>query len=159
IQLIPVGESIIYAQPIYVRQTGSQGYPLFRFMVVVSTDTTKDPAQGETMTKALDNLLLGSTAPPSSNGNQNNNPPPAGNQTVQQLLEQANQKFIDAQAALRNGDFARYGQLIQDAQNLVSQALAAAGGSSSTSTTTTTAPRAAASGGLGAGAGTGAGGA
>jgi hypothetical protein len=71
-------------------------------------------------------------------------PPPAPNATVESLLQQATQVYNDAQAALRNGNFARYGELNQQLGRLLQQAadaLAGNGGGSSTSTSSTTTTR------------------
>jgi uncharacterized protein len=65
-------------------------------------------------------------------------------QRIQSLLEQANQKYIDAQTALQNGDLGLYQQLNQDAANLVGRALVLqeqlTGKSTGGATTSPTAP-------------------
>jgi hypothetical protein len=60
---------------------------------------------------------------------------------VQGLLDQAAERFSDAQAALQAGDFAEYGRLIEEVGELIERAQQAAGGGEpATTTTTTTAP-------------------
>ena len=44
IQLIPVGTSIVYVQPIYVQQSGNQGYPRLQFVVVFTQG--REPGHG-----------------------------------------------------------------------------------------------------------------
>ena len=62
IQLIPVGNSIVYVQPIFVQQTSQQGYPQFRFVVVFTQG--KNPVEDLTVNAALNDLFNGATATP-----------------------------------------------------------------------------------------------
>ena len=151
IQLIPVGTSIIYVQPIYVQQSTSQGYPQLRFVVVFTQG--RNPVMAQTVNQGI-NLLFGlptSTTPstttpgggttPSTTAPGGGTTPsttaPAGNQTVATLLAQAQQKFNDAQTALTKGDLATYQADIRAAQDLVAQAQALLNQGAATSTSST----------------------
>jgi uncharacterized protein len=132
IQLIPVGTSLVYVQPIFVQQTTQQGYPQFRFVVVFTQG--RNPVSGSTVNEALNTLFNGTTATTPTTPTTPTNPttptttPTAGNGTVQSLLNQAAQDFSAANTALRNGDLAGYQADIAQAQQLVTQAQQAAGG-------------------------------
>lgn len=154
LQLIPINDSLLYIRPIYV-VSASQKQPAFSFVVVwyagkAVIDTS--------VPRALAQLFPGLAAPPSLTTPPATTPggttPPGGttnpqptNPTVESLLQQATDTYNQAQAALRNGDFAQYGTLSQRLGQLLQQAAAAArtasGSSSSTtsSTTSTTRPR------------------
>ncbi|HSO95276.1 MAG TPA: hypothetical protein VLV81_04475, partial [Acidimicrobiia bacterium] len=62
--------------------------------------------------------------------------PGTTNPTAQALLNQASQKFADADTALRNGDLATYQIDIGQAEAFVRQAQSLLGGSGSTPSTT-----------------------
>jgi len=131
--VVPVGNSLIYLQPVYL-QSQSAKFPSFERIVVASP---RNIVWGSTLQEAL-NLLLaketgspgptptptptpspGPSASPGPTGSPGVQPtPPAGD--VAALVAYANQHFELAQEALRNDDFARYGQELA----LVKQALA-----------------------------------
>ena len=159
IQLIPVGTSIVYVQPIYVQQSTSQGYPRFSFVVVFTQG--KNPVMANTVNEGINNLfnITTPTTTPPNNGGGTTTPStttpsttaPAGNQTVASLLQQAQQKFNDAQTALTQGNLSLYQQDIQAAQQLVNAAQqqlnsgggAAGGTGTASASTSSTAPSAA----------------
>ena len=121
IQLIPVGDSIVYVQPIFVQQSTQQGYPQFRFVVVFTQG--KNPVSGPTVNAALNALFSGTSAPATPTTPATPTPStPSTSTNVQSLLNQASQQFANAQTALRNGDLATYQADITAAQNLVQQA-------------------------------------
>jgi uncharacterized membrane protein (UPF0182 family) len=138
LQLIPVGNSILYIRPFYVQAAGQSSYPQFRFVVVAYAG--QDPVLANTVNEGL-SVLFGQ-APPPAVGAAPSAPttPPAGG-TVQDLLNQAADKYGQAQAALRQGDLGTYQQLINQVGDLLNQARQAAGGTGGgASTPTTTAP-------------------
>jgi hypothetical protein len=143
LQLIPVGNSILYIRPFYVQAAGASSYPQFRFVVVAYAG--QDPVLASTVNDGLAQLfgqpptqpLPGGGAAPAAPAT----PPAGGN--VQDLLNQAAAKYQQAQDALRGGDLGTYQQLINQVGDLLNQARQAAGGTSggaSTPTPTTTAP-------------------
>jgi uncharacterized membrane protein (UPF0182 family) len=145
VQLIPVGESIIYVQPFFtVAAQNPNAFPQFQFVTVAVPDPEKSPVKADTVSAGLDALFGRAAAEPTD---PNQPTEPSQDQDVEQLLESAEQKFADAQAALTAGDLGEYQQLVGEAQDLVEQArqlLVASGGgtptSSTSSTTSTTGP-------------------
>jgi uncharacterized membrane protein (UPF0182 family) len=138
--VVPVGNSLIYLQPVYL-QSKSANFPAFQKIIVASP---RNIVWGSTLQEALTALLTreagGGGATPGPSPTPTPTPGPSGSPgpsatpapsappgasvppgaTVQQLVEYANAHFELAQEALRNGDFARYGEEIE----LVRQALA-----------------------------------
>jgi uncharacterized membrane protein (UPF0182 family) len=124
--VVPVANSLIYLQPVYLQSTGS-AFPQFQRIVVATPGRI---VWGSTLTEAL-NLLLAQgpgtspTPSPSPSPGAPPTPAPSGSASpglpsdVSALIAYANAHFEAAQAALRAGDFARYGQEIE----LVQQAL------------------------------------
>ena len=123
--VVPVGDTLIYLQPVYLQSTSSS-FPEFQRIVVASPTSV---VWGETLAEALDQLV---GAGPSPTPGPSNGPTatPGGTPAptvgpgipadVAGLIDYANAHFELAQAALRNGDFAAYGREIE----LVRQALA-----------------------------------
>ncbi len=145
VQLIPVGESFIYVQPFFtVAAQNPNAFPQFQFVTVAVPDPEKTPVKADTVSDGLD-LLFGRAQPAPEGPTEPTTP--TEDQTVAQLLEEAEQKFADAQQALTQGNLGEYQDLVSEAQDLITQArelLAAEGAgtplTSSTSTTSTTRP-------------------
>jgi uncharacterized membrane protein (UPF0182 family) len=116
--VLPLGESLIYLQPVYLQSTGS-AFPEFRRIVVASP---RQVVWGETLGESLRLLLAAEGEPsPGPTPSPGATPTPAPSATatappsgelptdVPGLIEYANAHFELAQNALRDGDFGRYG--------------------------------------------------
>jgi uncharacterized membrane protein (UPF0182 family) len=123
---LPVGHGLLYVQPLYtLRNTGEGTYPVLRFVLASFGD---DVGIGTTLTAALDDVL---GTPSTSGGSGSSSGSGSGSgggavvpSDVRALLEQAQAKFVEAQKALKKGDFVGYAQAQKQAQQLVDQALA-----------------------------------
>ena len=135
VQLIPVGDSIVYVQPFFtVASQGSNPFPQFEFVAVLVPG--RSPVIGATVADALAQLFGETTQTPTTD----DTPVTPDGQTVDELLAQATAKFADADAALRDGDLGTYQRLVKEAQELVAQAQAILDGTAGSTTTTTTSP-------------------
>ncbi|HEX5825526.1 MAG TPA: UPF0182 family protein [Candidatus Limnocylindrales bacterium] len=129
--VVPVGDSLVYLQPVYLQATSAK-FPAFQKIIVASPTKV---VWGDTLRQALNQLLVAQgggpgpsptpaptprpSATPGPSGSPGPGPtPPAAN--VAALVEYANQHFELAQQALRDEDLARYAAELQ----LVRQALA-----------------------------------
>jgi uncharacterized membrane protein (UPF0182 family) len=124
--VVPVGDALIYLQPVYLQSTSSK-FPEFQRIIVASPSTV---VWGRTLSESLNLLLAGGQPGPSPTPG--GTPGPSAGPTpvpsvapglpgdIAGLIAYANEHFELAQQALRDGDFARYGQEIE----LVRQALA-----------------------------------
>ncbi|HET7691248.1 MAG TPA: UPF0182 family protein, partial [Nocardioidaceae bacterium] len=130
---LPVGDGLLYVQPLYtLRESGEGRYPVLRYVLVSFGD---DVGIGPTLTAALDDVLgitspVDSVIPGESTPPDNTGPDTGGGQVsgdVRSLLEQAEEKFQEAEQALQDGDLAGYAAASEAARELVEQALAAAG--------------------------------
>jgi uncharacterized membrane protein (UPF0182 family) len=129
--VMPVQDSLIYLQPVYL-QSANSAFPEFQRIVVA---TSQKIVWGRSLTEALGLLLAGGPGPSPSPGptpsptpstgpspTPSSGPgasPPAGD--VAALVAYANEHFELAQAALRAGDFATYGQEIAKVQDALRQ--------------------------------------
>jgi uncharacterized protein len=131
---LPVGDGLLYVQPVYTqRSQGAGNYPVLSYVLASFGDNV---GYGSTLAEALDRVLGEESGIAEGTGTGSGQPPLSGNQDVSDLLNQAEQKFAEAEAALRDNDLAGYQQAIEEARALVAQALqqqAAAAGSGSAS--------------------------
>lgn len=123
---LPVGDGLLYVQPLYtLRNAGEGTYPVLRYVLA---SFGEDVGIGTTLSAAL-NDVLGTTALPDTgtaagNGNGNGQTTAVpGN--VRSLLRQAEAQFTAAQAALQKGDLQGYAAAQTRARQLVTRALAA----------------------------------
>jgi len=131
--VIPINDSLLYVQPVYVRSNQENSIPELKRVIVVNGSTV---GVGTSLSEAL---AASTTGQPSTGGG--GGPTPGGtiDEQVAGLLDQALQHFAAADAALTAGDLGTYQTELAAAQALVQQAndLAAqqaAAGSSGTPT-------------------------
>ena len=116
IMIIPIGESLIYIQPVFLEAEASS-LPEFERVIVIYGERIE---WGSSLQSTLD-LVFGGTG----NGGEPE-PPPAGDAAA--LLEAAADAFNRADLALRSGDLAGYQRLVDEARSLVEQARELLGG-------------------------------
>jgi uncharacterized membrane protein (UPF0182 family) len=121
---LPIGGGLLYVQPVYALKTSGEGaYPVLQFVLA---SFGKNAGFGSTLKEAVANVL-GVDTPVTTPPNPNPNPPSTQVPgTVLDLLTKISDKQDQAEQALRNGDFARYGKLQQQIRNLIDQAVAEA---------------------------------
>jgi len=114
--VIPLQDSLLYVQPVYVESNQPNAIPELKRVVVANGTKI---GIGSSLRAALTDSL-GEVVPPEG-GEQ---PPPQGSveQQIQALLDQAAQHFVAADAALRAGDLATYQSEIAAAQDATTQA-------------------------------------
>ena len=122
--VVPVEESLLYVQPIYVAADtgGTAGVPELN-RVIVSFDGQIEIR--DTLAEALEAVFGEGTGPPPTTPPDQEPPdgePPVTLNDVAALIEAAQQAFTDADAALRAGDLSRYAELVAEAQRLIDQA-------------------------------------
>jgi len=129
--VVPLGDSLIYLQPVYLQST-SATFPEFRRIVVAST---RNVVWGATLGEAVGLLVAADasgtgpspspTPSPSTGPSGSPSPPPSSSpdlgaplpSDVAGLIQYANVHFAAAQEALKAGDFARYGVEIARVQS------------------------------------------
>jgi uncharacterized membrane protein (UPF0182 family) len=129
--VMPVQDSLIYLQPVYL-QSANSAFPEFQRIVVA---TSQKIVWGRSLTEALELLLAGGPGPspspgptPSPTPGTSPTPAPSGSPgasppagDVAALVAYANDHFDRAQAALRAGDFATYGAEMAKVQEALRQ--------------------------------------
>ena len=125
--VVPIEESILYVQPIYIsaRQEGgglnTTALPEFKRVVVVFGN---EIIMRETLAEALTEVF-GEPSTTSTTTTTSTTVPGGGevSDQVRDLLDRAQAAFIEADAALRNGDLAGYAEKVAEAQALIADAV------------------------------------
>jgi uncharacterized membrane protein (UPF0182 family) len=107
---IPIGNSFLYVQPVYVRSNQENAIPELKRVLVVNGGVV---GVGENFQTALTAAVEGSQPPEGGGG---------GGATVSDLLAQALDHFQAADQALKDGNLALYQSELAQAQALVQQA-------------------------------------
>jgi uncharacterized membrane protein (UPF0182 family) len=146
---IPIGNSLLYLRPLYVKSTTSNNpLPQLKKVIVVYGNQV---AYADTLQGALSQLFPGlpnltqEQAPttPTTPGGTTGPPvttPPGTATTAQGLLQQAQAAFVAADNALKAGDLATYQKQIKAAQTLTDQALSLLSKATTPPGTATTTP-------------------
>jgi len=133
--VVPIGNSFLYFEPIYLSATTSSSLPELKKVILV------DQAQvvyTDTLQHAIDQLVGTTTAPPP------NQPPvtitPAVIAQITDLVTQANVHYRAAYQALATGDFTTFASEMKTVGQLLTQLQALTGTSASTGTTPSPTP-------------------
>ena len=145
LQLIPVGNSLLYIRPFYAQGRGSGSFPQFQFVAVFTQDfgqavcaqNVNDALNqlfGQAPVSASCNLAFSgngtaggtttttttTTLPP---GTATTTPPPVTTlpASTRDLITLANQTYTDAQTALKAGDFTTYATKISELQGILAK--------------------------------------
>lgn len=132
--VIPIGEAVLYVQPLYLQSNGGQGgasnaLPELKRIIVTTSNQNQGVVMSDRLDTALGALAGGrtgvvlaatlpggaTTPPPTPPGG---TAPPAGSGD---LAAQALDAYNRAQAALKNGDWATYGREIAEVERLLKQ--------------------------------------
>jgi len=109
--VVPIEDSVIYFQPIYLEESGG-AFPEFRRVAVVYDDRVE---WADSLDTALA-LVFGSEGPDPGPVD-----PPTGGETVEELVAEAIDAFDRAETALRQGDLAGYQRWVEEAQRIVDE--------------------------------------
>ena len=110
--VVPIEDSVIYFQPIYLEEDGT-AFPEFRRVAVVFGDKVR---WADSLEGALE-LVFG----PSDGEGEVEPPPTDGDSTLEELITEAGAAFDNASAALTNGDLAGYQRWVEEAERLLAE--------------------------------------
>ncbi|MBU2574359.1 MAG: UPF0182 family protein [Elusimicrobia bacterium] len=108
--VIPIENSLIYVQPLYLEATGG-GLPELKRVIVAYGNVI---AMEENLEESLNRIFGGRAAMPGSG-----TPPSAGGPGLKDLARQARERFEKAQSHLKRGDLAAYGNEIKEVERLI----------------------------------------
>ena len=119
---LPVGDGLLYVEPVYAQaKQGTAKYPVFSAVIVSFGERI---AYAPTLSQALEELFGATPVTPSPGG-----PTTPVGSTTKDLVAQLAAALADEDAALKRGDFAGFGTARDRASALVKQLQASTGGS------------------------------
>jgi uncharacterized membrane protein (UPF0182 family) len=120
---IPIGQSFLYVQPLYLESQGG-GIPELKRVIVVNGENVE---MADTLKEALAETFGAAVTPTPEEPGPEQPAPEQPGASVADLLAQAQAHFDAANEALQNGDLGTYQAEIQQAEALIQQAAQAAG--------------------------------
>ncbi|MDD5675167.1 MAG: UPF0182 family protein, partial [Chitinivibrionales bacterium] len=117
--VIPVEQSILYVSPLYLTAESGGGVPELKRVIVAYENSI---AMEETLAKSL-GVIFGNNAyaasPPPAEEHAAAAPPGAPNETIKGLIEEADRNFTKAQDELKRGNWAGYGQAMEQVKKSI----------------------------------------
>ncbi|HEX6219461.1 MAG TPA: UPF0182 family protein [Acidimicrobiia bacterium] len=117
--IVPIEESVIYLQPIFLEEDGG-AFPEFRRVAVVYSDRVE---WADSLDGAL-SLVFGAPGEGEGDGDgdgEGDGEVPGDEATLEDLIGEAEAAFSAADAALRAGDLAGYEQWVDEAQRILNE--------------------------------------
>jgi uncharacterized membrane protein (UPF0182 family) len=134
--VVPVEDSLLYVQPIFVQGSSANTFPLLqRVAVFYNNQVGFADNLGDAILQVVDGQPPAQPQPDDGGAQPTPPTPGAGNGDVQSLLRQANTEYEQAQTALKDGDLAEYQSHITRMGQLIQEALATQGNQSGPTTT------------------------
>jgi uncharacterized membrane protein (UPF0182 family) len=115
--VVPIGDSFLYFEPIYLRATSGSSLPELKKVTLADQNQV---VYTDTLQQAIDQLVGTATAPPPTN-----TPPttitPAVLAQITDLVTQANVHYAAAYTDLKNGDFSGFASEMAQVGNILQQ--------------------------------------
>ncbi|MEO0947399.1 MAG: UPF0182 family protein, partial [Cyanobacteria bacterium J06641_5] len=108
ILVIPIEDSLLYVEPIYLKAANQEGLPELKRVIVAYGNAV---AMEQTLEAALANVL--GYKPVQSSANAPTPPPSIGSDDLDVSIQQAQETFQAAKAAAERGDWTTYGQQLE----------------------------------------------
>ncbi|RYD04448.1 hypothetical protein N752_13825 [Desulforamulus aquiferis] len=125
--IIPINDSLLYVEPLYLQSEQSKMPELRRVIVASGDKIVMEP----TLDQALQRIfgegvgqVPGTTPTPGTQeptAEQPTDPVTPTAQSIKELAEEANRLYNEAQNRLRSGDWAGYGQSLDQLQNVINR--------------------------------------
>ncbi|MBW3666173.1 MAG: UPF0182 family protein [Actinobacteria bacterium] len=111
--VVPIEDAVLYVQPIFLEEAGGS-FPEFRRVAVVYADRVE---WADSLDGAL-SLVFGEGV---DLREEEEGPPPETVGTIEELVTDANEAFLRANDALRDGDLAAYQRWVEEAERILGQ--------------------------------------
>ena len=119
--MLPVGNSFVYVEGLFVQATQSKIPQLQRVILATQRHVVMAP----TFEAGLDALFGAGTTPPTTQPPPVTTPPTTG--VIADLVKAASDHYLQAQDALKRSDFAEYGRLLKLLEDDLAKLRAATG--------------------------------
>jgi uncharacterized membrane protein (UPF0182 family) len=124
---LPIEDSILYVQPVFVRAEGIAIPELKRVVVVFGEEVVMEESFEEALATLFGLEAPQAPAEPQPEPGPGEEPPPTGGGGLSDVIAEAGRLYERAQAALADGDFETYGRLIERLGRLLEQSQPAGG--------------------------------
>jgi uncharacterized membrane protein (UPF0182 family) len=131
---LPVGDGLMYVQPLYAKRSDTESsFPILRFVLVSYGDKV---GIGTTLREAIADVLGVSATdttpepePEPDPGDEKPDPTPSGtvDDQIRDLLTRAEEKFAAADRAQSNGNTVGWARLMEEGRDLITQAVELSG--------------------------------
>jgi len=111
---IPIKDSLLYVEPMYIQASNENSLPELKRVIVAYKDTI---VMEETLDVALTSIF--GEAPPQRDEDITPLQDEGEEATIEELISTANQLFMNAQNASKNGDWAKYGEYLEQLENVL----------------------------------------
>jgi len=146
--LIPIDDSLLYVRPLYVEAQGDTPVPQLKNVIVAFGDQVemRSTLQGALQAvfgdapETLEEPGTGNQDPENPDSGGSEDPTGTVQEQVDALLSDAQDLFAEADTAIADGDLGTYQSKVDEARDLVQQALALSGDATPSTTTSTTTP-------------------
>jgi uncharacterized membrane protein (UPF0182 family) len=114
--IVPIEESVVYFQPIFLEEDGG-AFPEFRRVAVVYSDRVE---WADSLDGALE-LVFGAPGEDDEGDDEETPTEPPVEGSIEELIQEAEDAFANADAALRQGNLAEYQNFIDEAQRVLNE--------------------------------------
>lgn len=115
--IIPINNSLLYVEPLYLRATGKNSIPEMKRVVVGFGDKLIMTENIETALESIFNYNSGNVVIPQVPSNNNT----VVDTEIKEKIKTAKELFDNAVEAQKNGDWAKYGEYIKSLQNVLNE--------------------------------------
>lgn len=120
--VIPIEESLLYVEPVYLEATNSSIPEVKRVIVAYNDRIAYEPTLAEAL-QSLFGTTAGSGTAPGNGGETPATPDESGTYTRDQLIQLANETLAKAKQAQQNDDWAGYGKYMKELEGYLTQLL------------------------------------
>lgn len=116
---IPIEDSILYVEPIYVKAANANALPEMKKVIVYYKNKV---VMEDTLEQGLERIFqLKQNQPKPSQPQQPQQPVPGGQEDTSALIIRANDVFRQAQDAMKNGDWTEYGNRLRELEEILNR--------------------------------------
>lgn len=114
--IFPIKDSLLYVEPVYLRAKGEKSIPQMRFIIVAYKDRI---VKGDTLDEALRKLFRITEEEDKKPEEVDDNKDDGKDSVIdlngdkQALVKEANRLFKESEKAIKNGDWSKYGELME----------------------------------------------
>ena len=120
LMVIPIKESLLYVEPLYLQSDNANALPEVKQVILAyGDDIVMSPTLEEGLQRIFGNAATPGSRPVASGSGEGGTGSENGTSSLDALIDRANTLFVNAQEKLRQGDWAGYGQAMEDLEKVL----------------------------------------